>query len=50
MAKNWKDWNVDLNLRLGGATRGKGSIIGWEGRGEECGYSRLQDGSPTFVD
>jgi hypothetical protein len=29
----------------GGATI-KQSIIGWEGRGEGCGYSRLQGGSP----
>jgi hypothetical protein len=47
MAKIWNEWNdVDLNLRSGGATRGKGSIIRWEGLGEECGYSRLQGGSP----
>jgi hypothetical protein len=45
-----KGWNDDLNLRLGGATRGKRSIIGWEGRGERCGYSRLQGGSPACVD
>jgi hypothetical protein len=37
--------NDDLNLRPGGATRGKWSIIGWEGRGEGCGYLRLQGGS-----
>jgi hypothetical protein len=28
------------------ATRGKQSIIGWEGQREACGYSRLQGGSP----
>jgi hypothetical protein len=40
--------NDVLNLRPGGATRGKGSIIRWEGRGEGCGYLRLQGGSPCL--
>jgi hypothetical protein len=40
--------NADLNLRPGGATRGKWSIIRWEGRGVVCGYSRLQGGSPRL--
>jgi hypothetical protein len=27
--REWNEWNdVDLNLRWGGVTRGKGSIIG----------------------
>jgi hypothetical protein len=38
-----------LNLRPGGATSGKWSIIGWEGRGVACGYSRLQGSSPACV-
>jgi hypothetical protein len=37
-----------LNLRPDGATRGKWSIIGWEGRWVVCGYSRLQGGSPCL--
>jgi hypothetical protein len=36
MAKIGKEWIVDLKLRLGGATRGKQSIFGWEGRGVVC--------------
>jgi hypothetical protein len=35
-------WYCWLNSRSDGATRGKGSTIGWEGRGVGCGYSRLQ--------
>jgi hypothetical protein len=35
------NWNDDLNLRPGGATRGRRSIFEWEGRGVVCGYSRL---------
>jgi hypothetical protein len=38
----------DLNLRPSGANRRKWSIFGWEGRGEGCGYSRLQGGSPRM--
>jgi hypothetical protein len=34
--REWNEWNVDLNLRPDGATSGKGSIIGCEGRGEGC--------------
>jgi hypothetical protein len=34
------------NLGPGGASRGKESIIGWEGWGMESGYSRLQGCSP----
>jgi hypothetical protein len=41
-----REWNADLNLRSGGATTRKQSIIGWEGQGVVCGYSRLQRGSP----
>jgi hypothetical protein len=33
-----------FNWRLDGATRGKESIIKWEGQGEGCGYSRHQRG------
>jgi hypothetical protein len=41
------EWNDDdLNLRLGGATREKWSIIGWEGQVVVCGYLLLQGGSP----
>jgi hypothetical protein len=40
--------NDVLNLRPGGATREKRSIIGWEGQRVECGYSRLQGGSPRL--
>jgi hypothetical protein len=39
-----------FNLKPGGATSGKWSIIKWEGRGVICGYLRLQGGSPTCVD
>jgi hypothetical protein len=48
-------WNLlenlvnDLNLRLGGATRGKPSIFGWEGQRVVYGYSILQGGSPAYV-
>jgi hypothetical protein len=42
------EWIYDLNLRPGGATREKQSIIGWEGRGVVCGYSTLQGGSPRL--
>jgi hypothetical protein len=38
-----------LNLRPGGTTRGKRSIIKCEGRGEGCGYLRLHGGSPSCV-
>jgi hypothetical protein len=38
-----------FKLRPGGTTRGKRSIIGWEGQGEGCGYLRLQGYSPTCV-
>jgi hypothetical protein len=37
------EWS--LNLRSDGVTRGKRSIIGWEHRGEGCGYLRLQGGT-----
>jgi hypothetical protein len=50
MVKIGKECNDGLNLRPGGATRGKWSIIGWQGWGERCGYSRLQGGSPACVD
>jgi hypothetical protein len=36
-----------LNLRQGGATRGKRSIFRWE---VICGYFKLHGGSPTCVD
>jgi hypothetical protein len=39
--REWYEWNVDLNLRPGVATREKRSIIGWEGHGVVYGYSRL---------
>jgi hypothetical protein len=41
-----RELDDDLNLRPRGATRKKWSIFGWEGRGERCGYLRLQSGSP----
>jgi hypothetical protein len=34
--REWNEWIVDLNLRLGGATSGKWSIIEWEGREVVC--------------
>jgi hypothetical protein len=39
--REWYEWNVDLNLRPGVATREKRSIIGWGGHGVVYGYSRL---------
>jgi hypothetical protein len=49
---NWmeivRDLDDDLNLRRDAATRGKCCIFGWEGRGVDCGYSRLQGGSPRL--
>jgi hypothetical protein len=52
MALEWlkldREWIDELNLRPGRATRGKWSISGWEGRGEERGYSELQGGSPCL--
>jgi hypothetical protein len=47
-AREWIEWNVNLNLRPGGTTRRNGCIIEWEGRGVVCGYSRLQGGSPCL--
>jgi hypothetical protein len=41
-----REWDDDLNLRLGEATRGKRSIFGWEGWGVVCGYLMPQGGSP----
>jgi hypothetical protein len=46
----WNGMKWCLNLRPGGTTRGKRSIIKWEGCGEGCGYSRLGGGSPAYVD
>jgi hypothetical protein len=43
-------WYCWLNLRPDGSTKGRGSTIGWEGRGVVCGYSRLQGTSSVYVD
>jgi hypothetical protein len=43
-----RGWIDDLNLRPGGATREKWSIIGWDGRGVLYGYSRLHGASPLL--
>jgi hypothetical protein len=43
-----ENWNDDLNLRMGGATRGKRSMFVREGRGVVYGYSRLQGSSPRL--
>jgi hypothetical protein len=49
--REWNEWNdVDLNLRWGGATRGKGSIIGWEQWGVVCGYSSSKVVASTSID
>jgi hypothetical protein len=36
-----RELDDDLNLRPGGASIGKWSIFGWEGRGVVCGYLSL---------
>jgi hypothetical protein len=41
----WHSW---FNLRPDEAIRGKWSINGWECRGVESVYSRLQGGSPCL--